>query len=83
MSSIGRTHHLRCQVEGCTKRRPYWSSRCKKHRAEVDERRREDLQKRLAAAITHRLEMVPGSDAHMEQLRYCDQLVAELERIPR
>ena len=33
MASIGRTHHLKC-IEGCGKRRPYWSDRCKQHRIE-------------------------------------------------
>jgi hypothetical protein len=32
MVSIGQTWHNRCEVPGCNKRRPCWSTRCKQHR---------------------------------------------------
>lgn len=42
MSSIGKTHHLRCGAKDCNRRRPYWAALCKKHRAEkADELARE------------------------------------------
>ena len=32
MASIGMTHHLKCEIFKCGKRRPYWSQFCKEHR---------------------------------------------------
>lgn len=37
MSSIGLSKHLRCNVSGCTKQRPYWSQCCKQHREQRSE----------------------------------------------